>query len=92
MALIKIIFKNLLLSLGYSFRKIQKNKNLKYIIEENSRTPRVKPQILEAIFNFHEKINRPKSLMDKKDLLVKKRENNYLQEIFYKDSKKRGLY
>ena len=43
-------------------------------------------------FNFHEKINRPKSLMDKKDLLVKKRENNYLQEIFYKDSKKRGLY
>ena len=62
--------------------------NVKQVLGRNS------VQLARGIdkFNFHEKINRPKSLMDKKDLLVKKRENNYLQEIFYKDSKKRGLY
>ena len=43
-------------------------------------------------FNYHEKINRPKSLLNKKDLEIKKRENDYLNEIFYKDSKKKGLY
>ena len=62
--------------------------NVKQVLGRNS------VQLARGIdkFNFHEKINRPKSLMDKKDLLVKKRENNYLQEIFYKDSKKRVLY
>ena len=43
-------------------------------------------------FNYHEKIGRPKFLLHKKDLETKKRENNYLNEIFYKDSKKKGLY
>ena len=44
------------------------------------------------IFNFHEKIKRPKSLMNKNDLKVKKQENDYLKEIFYKGSTKTGAY
>ena len=33
-------------------------------------------------YRFHEIIGRPKSLMNKDDLLIKKRENDYLQQIF----------
>ena len=43
-------------------------------------------------FNFHKKIGRPKSLLDKNDLEIKKRENDNLQEIFYKGSSKKGTY
>ena len=43
-------------------------------------------------FNFHQKIRRNKSLMDKDDLELKKQENDYLQEIFYKGSSKKGNY
>ena len=43
-------------------------------------------------FNFHQKIRRNKSLMDKDDLELKKQENDYLQEIFYKGSSKKGSY
>ena len=43
-------------------------------------------------YNFHEIIERPKSLMDKKDLKIKKQENDNLQEIFYKGSSKKGTY
>ena len=43
-------------------------------------------------FNFHEKIKRPNSLMNKDDLKIKKKENDYLKEIFYKGSSKTGTY
>ena len=43
-------------------------------------------------FNFHEKIGRTKSLMNDDDIKLKKQENDYLQEIFYKDSSKKGNY
>ena len=43
-------------------------------------------------FNFHEKIGRTKSLMNKDDIKLKKQENDYLQKIFYKDSSKKGNY
>ena len=43
-------------------------------------------------FNYHKKIGRPNSLMDKNDLKIKKLENNNLQEIFYKGSAKKGTY
>ena len=43
-------------------------------------------------YNFHEIIERPKSLMDKNDLKTKKQENDSLQEIFYKGSSKKGTY
>jgi len=43
-------------------------------------------------YNFHEKIRRTKSLMDKENLKLKKQENDYLQEIFYKGSLKKGIY
>ena len=46
----------------------------------------------EDKYNFHEKIGRPSSLMNVKDIKIKKQENNNLQEIFYKDSKKKGFY
>ena len=43
-------------------------------------------------FNFHEKIGRTKSLMNEDVIKLKKQENDYLQEIFYKDSSKKGNY
>ena len=43
-------------------------------------------------FHHHEIIRRPKSLMNKEDLLIKKRENQNLQDIFYKGSEKKGAY
>ena len=43
-------------------------------------------------FNYHQKINRPKSLMDKDDLRIKRQENENLQEIFYTGSKRKGMY
>jgi len=43
-------------------------------------------------FNFHQKIRRNKSLMDEDDLELKKQENDYLQEIFYNGSSKKGSY
>jgi hypothetical protein len=43
-------------------------------------------------FNFHDKIGRPNTLIDKNDLKLKKKENDNLQEIFYKGSNKKGSY
>ena len=43
-------------------------------------------------FNYHEKIGRPKGLMNKYDLKIKKQENDNLQNIFYKDSIKKGAF
>jgi len=43
-------------------------------------------------FNFHEKILRTKSLMNKNDIKLKKQENDYLQKIFYNGSSKKGSY
>ena len=43
-------------------------------------------------FNFHKKIGRPKSLMNKTDLNLKKEENQKLQDIFYNGSKKKGIF
>jgi non-haem Fe2+, alpha-ketoglutarate-dependent halogenase len=43
-------------------------------------------------FQHHETIGRPKSLMDKNDLKIKKQENDNLQEIFYAGSNKKGEY
>ena len=43
-------------------------------------------------FNYHEVISRPKSLMDKDNILIKKKENKYLHEILYKGSKKKSVY
>ncbi len=43
-------------------------------------------------FNYHKKIKRPKSLMNKDDLRIKKQENENLQEIFYKGSSQKGKY
>ena len=43
-------------------------------------------------FNYHEKIGRPQNLLDKKDIKLKKQENENLQEIFYKGSDKKGKF
>jgi non-haem Fe2+, alpha-ketoglutarate-dependent halogenase len=43
-------------------------------------------------FNYHTIIGRPKSLMNKNDLKIKKQENENLQEIFYAGSQKKGEY
>jgi len=62
--------------------------NVKQILGKNS------VQLARGIdeFNHHEKIGRPKSLLDKNDLKLKKKENDNLQEIFYKGSTKKGSY
>jgi non-heme Fe2+,alpha-ketoglutarate-dependent halogenase len=62
--------------------------NVKQVLGQNS------VQLARGVdeFNHHDIIQRPKSLMNKEDLLIKQRENKYLQEIFYKGSDKKGTY
>tara|TARA_E500000331_G_scaffold351801_1_gene399149 strand:- start:61 stop:888 length:828 start_codon:yes stop_codon:yes gene_type:complete len=62
--------------------------NVKQILGKNS------VQIARGIdeFNYHKKIERPKSLLNKNDLITKKKENDNLQDIFYKGSSKKGSY
>ena len=62
--------------------------NVKQVLGKNS------VQLARGIdkFNFHEKIERTKSLMEKNDLKIKKQENSYQQEIFYSGSEKKGNY
>jgi len=43
-------------------------------------------------FNYHEKIGRPISLLNKNDLMIKRKENDNLQDIFYKGSSRKGSY
>ncbi|MBD1174247.1 phytanoyl-CoA dioxygenase family protein [Pelagibacterales bacterium SAG-MED01] len=62
--------------------------NVKQILGKNS------VQLARGVdeFDFHEKIGRPKSLLNENDLKIKKRENHNLQDIFYKGSSKKGSY
>ena len=60
--------------------------NVKQVLGKNS----VQLARGEDKFNFHEKIKRTKSLIGKNDLKLKKKENDNLQEIFYKGSSKKG--
>jgi non-haem Fe2+, alpha-ketoglutarate-dependent halogenase len=43
-------------------------------------------------FKYHKTIGRPKSLMNKNDLKIKKQENDNLQKIFYAGSQQQGEY
>ena len=62
--------------------------NVKQLLGKNS------VQLARGVdnFNFHKKIGRPNLLMDKDDLELKKKENDNLQEIFYKGSSRKGNY
>ncbi len=62
--------------------------NVKQVLGKNS------VQLARGVddYHHHEIIQRPKSLMNKENLFIKKRENKYLKEIFYKDSNKTGMY
>jgi ectoine hydroxylase-related dioxygenase (phytanoyl-CoA dioxygenase family) len=62
--------------------------NVKQVLGKNS------VQLARGIdrFNYHKRINRPESLMDKDDLRIKRQENENLQEIFYTGSKRKGMY
>ena len=62
--------------------------NVKQVIGKNG------VQLARGIdkFNYHHKIKRPNSLMNKKDLQIKKDENINLQNIFYKGSSKKGVF
>ena len=62
--------------------------NVKQVLGKNS------VQLARGIdkFNYHKKIDRPQSLMDKNDLKVKKHENDNLQKIFYAGSQQQGKY
>ena len=62
--------------------------NVKQVLAKNS----VQLARGKDSFNFHDKIGRPNSLIDKNDLKLKKKENDNLQEIFYKGSNKKGNY
>ena len=46
----------------------------------------------EDKYNYHEVINRTNALMSKENILMRKKENNYLQDIFYKGAKQKGSY
>ena len=60
--------------------------NVKQVLGKNS------VQLARGVdnYNFHEKIKRSKLLMNEKDLKLKKKENDNLQEIFYKGAPKKG--
>ena len=62
--------------------------NVKQILGKNS------VQLARGVdeFNYHEKIERPKSLLSEDDLKIKKKENDNLQDIFYKGSTKKSSY
>ena len=62
--------------------------NVKQILGKNS------VQLARGVdkFNYHEKIERPISLLNESDLKIKKKENDNLQDIFYKGSTKKGSY
>ena len=62
--------------------------NVKQVIGKNS------VQLARGIdkFNYHEKIGRPHKLLDKKDIKIKKQENDNLQKIFYNDSDKKSEF
>ena len=46
----------------------------------------------EDLFNYHEKASRPNQLMDKKDVILRKKANEELSKIFYLGSNKKGKY
>jgi len=46
----------------------------------------------EDKYNYHEVIKRNNTLMSEESILLRKKENDYLQEIFYKGAKQRGSY
>ena len=46
----------------------------------------------EDKYNHHEVIKRAKVLMSEENILLRKKENNYLQEIFYKGARQKGSY
>ncbi len=62
--------------------------NVKQILGKNS------VQLARGVddYSFHKKIGRPKSLMNTIDIKLKKKENDNLQEIFYRGSSKKGAY
>ena len=62
--------------------------NVKQILGKNS----VQVARGEDKYNYHEIIKRNNTLMSKESILIRKKENNYLQEIFYKGAKQKGSY
>ena len=46
----------------------------------------------EDKYNHHEVIKRNDALMSRKSMILRKRENNYLQKIFYKGAKQKGFF
>ena len=46
----------------------------------------------EDKYLYHEFINRTRELMSDENILLRKKENDYLQEIFYKGAKQKGSY
>ena len=62
--------------------------NVKQILGKNS----VQIARGEDKYNYHEVIKRTNALMSEESILMRKKENDYLQEIFYKGAKKRGSY
>ena len=62
--------------------------NVKQILGKNS----VQIARGEDKYNHQEIINRTNSLMNEESVLLRKKENDYLQEIFYKGAKQKGSY
>ena len=46
----------------------------------------------EDKYHYHDVINRTSTLMSEESILLRKKENDYLQEIFYKGAKQKGSY
>ena len=62
--------------------------NVKQILGKNS----VQVARGEDKYNHHEIIKRTNALMSEESILLRKKENDYLQDIFYKGAKQKGSY
>jgi len=62
--------------------------NVKQVLGKNS------VQLARGVdkYNYHEIISRTQNLLDTKDIVLKKKENDNLQDIFYKGSDKKGKF
>ena len=72
----------------WAFVQKRRGPNVKQILGQNS----VQLARGEDRFNHHKFINRNDTLMSEKSMLLRKKENEYLQEIFYKGAKQKGSY
>ena len=68
-----------------------KNSDINYLLELGLKNHQ-ENKLDKAVYYYDEVINRTNALMSEESILLRKKENDYLQEIFYKGAKQKGSY